>query len=182
MKICIFFLLISICTFSYAGNTRLNINIGKGDINLSQDFQFEDSGVGKDSLAYAVYFGYVTDNNLIFDVGINKVTDDFPFLLGLTDNLHFDSYEAMFGYQFRYGHAYVEPKLGYSNWKINLDEGWLLNPGAEESIKDNGSDIFFMATAGYRFVKTFGLSVSYKYQDFDHGKTKSILIGFDLAF
>ena len=182
MRIFVLLLLISVTTYGYAGDMRLNIGYGRGDIELSREFQFENGNAGKNSLAGVIYLGYITSSHVIFDLGVSKVTDDFPFLLSGTDNVHFDSYEALIGYQFRSGHIYIEPKLGYSKWKIDLEEGWIFNPGEEERRKGSGSDMFSMVTAGYRFGETFGLSLSYKHQEFDYGKVGSVLVGLDFAF
>jgi hypothetical protein len=159
---------------------RFSFAIGESDIELSNDYEFEDNTAGDDASYTDIHVGYLTDYNLIFDLGFSSINDDYYF--GADDNIRFESLEALLGYLFKYKRLYIEPKIGVARWELELEEGRLFNFWPEEKREDNGTDIFLMITAGVRFTDLFGISLSYKHQDFDHGEVKSLLFGFDFEF
>lgn len=172
--------LITISPLSHGADFRLSLGIGEGDIDLSSAFAFEGNYAGDNALATSIYGGYAGDNNLLIDIGLSTITDDL--LAGANDNLHLDTYELLVGYLYQNGGFYLEPKLGLAHWKLELEEGQLFHPGAEEKRKNSGTDPLIMLTAGYRFGELFGMSVSYKYQDIENGKAQTMQLGFDFAF
>ena len=180
MKYWILILTCLSCTSTYA-NVRLAIGIGNGeiepDLTLPDSSSFNNEGT---TVAYALYLGYLTDQNITLDLGFSSMTDDL--LLGPIDNLHFDTTEALIGYQLRYKMGFFEPKIGFARWELTADEGQLFSPGEEARIEADGNDLLYMLTGGVNLGKTFALSLSYKYQDYDFGSADSLLVGFHLNF
>jgi hypothetical protein len=161
-------------------DVRFSFAIGKSDIELSDSYEFEDNSAGDDAIYIDIHVGYVTDYILIIDLGFSTINDNYFF--GAADNIRFESLEALLGYLFKHDRLYIEPKIGFAQWELELEEDRIFNSGPEEKREDNGSDIFFMLTAGVRFTGVYGVSLSYKYQDFDHRQVKSLLLGFDSEF
>ena len=164
----------------YADEIRLGLSTGHGDIKLSDKFSTRDSYAGEGALSGSIYVGYIFDDKYVVDLAYSSTGDDL--FIGLVDNVHIDSYDLQFGYRFNFDKIYIEPKLGLSRWDLKLEEGFLLNPGPEEVAEDSGTDVFYSLASGYNFNNGFGLSLSYKHFEFEHGKTTSVQLGADFKF
>lgn len=171
-------LLLSALSFKSFADVRLAVDVGVASVDFSKGDTFLGNS-SVDAFSAAGYVGYVTQNQLILDIGISNQSNDILF--GTLDNLRMTTYEVMAGYLLTYHRFYLEPKIGCAKWDINLTEGKFLNPGEEQKVKDSGYDPLAMLTIGYRFFDSFGFSVSYKYQDFAYGKAEWTVLGFDFA-
>lgn len=175
---------------AYAGDTRLSFGFGRSEIDLDS-IVFDVAGFGSaetgdPTLATMAFFGYAFDSNLVIDLGYTSITTDtfigelIPFS-DLTDALHYDSFDLLIGYLYKNGGLYVEPKVGFAKWDIELDEATFLANGPLGKWKQSGFDPQFMLTVGVRFVELFGMSVSYRYVDFSEGDVATVSLGFDLS-
>jgi len=162
-----------------AAENRLMFGLGTGDVAVPRAL-VTDSTAGDNTLALSAYFGHTFDSGVIADVGLTAMTDDVFF--GANDNVRFGALEALFGYRLQYDQIYMEPKIGYSRWRRTVEEGQFLNPGSEYKRSDNGGDPLYMLTIGYRLSESFGLSLSYKYQELNDRKADAVLLGFGFPF
>lgn len=172
------------CAFSFsaaADNIRLGGGIGDANIDLKQEYTFDDPDVGKDAAAWGFYAGYAFSNNLFVEFGFEEVVDAVLFK-NASDNVGLFSIDFSIGYTFNTNNGfYIEPKLGYSDWTLESKEGALFNPGPEETKEIEGRDIFGELAIGYRFAKVFGMSVSYKRMNPNFGTYDSTRLNFDFS-
>ena len=174
----IFLLLFSGSCFSDA--IRMGFGVGRGNVDVSSRFNGGDNYADDVSLSASAYLGYILNNNIVIDLVYGEMSDDIYF--GVFEDIHLDTYEALLGYRFNFEKFYLEPKLGYAKWDFELEESDFLNSGSEQKIKESGSDPLVALVAGYRFTSVFGMSMSYKYLDFEYGNADSVHLGFDFEF
>lgn len=174
----IFLLLFSSSCFSDA--IRMGFGAGGGGVDVSSGFNGDDNYAASGSISTSLYLGYMLNNAIVIDLAYGEITDDI--VLGAVDNIHFKTYEALLGYRFYFEKFYLEPKLGYAKWNVELEEGAFLNSGPEQKIEESGSDPLVALVAGYKFLPVFGMSISYKYIDFGYGSADSVYLGFDFEF
>lgn len=172
-------LLVLLSAYSNAG-IRISAGAGEGSVDFSDEPTYEANISDKGRLALASYVGYETSNLLIFDVGLGVLTNLSDF--GFGDTVHFKTFEALIGYRINCNKVYIEPKLGFSKWKLTLEEAAFTSSDEETKYQDSGHDPMAMLTAGYMFAGHVGISLSYKYQDYPHGNGQSTLLGFDFKF
>lgn len=151
------------------GNIRLGGGLGDADIDLKEQFLFDDTEVGKNSKAYNFYAGYGFENNVFVDLAIESAASDV-ILINLSDNLSYFSLDFSVGYTFNFDKIYFEPAVGYSSWLVESEEGAFLNSGPEEKKEIDGNDLFGELTLGYRLSGSMGLSLTYKFMDADFGE------------
>ena len=184
-------LLLFIVSVNSNAGIRFSIGLGEGGVDFSDAENFDTQSVRKDNFALASYLGYATDSMVILDVGRGLLSNFSA--LGYGDAFLFQTVDALVGYHFRHKNIYIEPKVGYSKWKLKLEEaeffldseedGPFFNGSDEkQKYKDSGYDPMGMLTAGYMFGRHFGISLSYRYQDYPDGDVKSTLLGFDFKF
>lgn len=176
MKKYVCFLSIFFCSYTLA-DFRMSAEVGEGSVDYSDTPAFEANVSDEGSFALASYIGYETDEMLIIDLGLGLL-NNFSFF-GFGDKGSFRSYEVLFGYRINYNRLYIEPKIGYSKWKLTLEEAALTSSDKNRKYQDSGHDALLTLTAGYMLGRHFGISVTYKYQDYSHGDAQSTLLGFD---
>jgi hypothetical protein len=179
MKKYVCILLVIFSSYSNA-DIRISAEAGKGRVDYSDGPTYETNVSGKGSFALASYIGYETNEMFIFDVGLGVLTNLSVF--GFDDSSSFKTYEVLIGYRINYKKVYIEPKIGYSKWKLTIEEGSFTSSDEKRKYQDSGHDPMVMLTTGYMFGSHFGISVSYKYQDYSHGDAQSTLFGFDFKF
>jgi hypothetical protein len=176
-NVCILLVLFS--SYSNAG-IRVSAEAGEGRVDFSDAPTYETNFSGKGGFALASYIGYETDEMFIFDVGLGVLTNLSHF--GFGDMVDFSTVEVLIGYRINYNKVYIEPKVGYSKWELTIKEGVFTSSDEQRKYQDSGHDPMVMLTAGYMFGSHFGISLSYKYQDYSHGDAQSTLLGFDFKF
>lgn len=167
-------------THCLSEGVRLGFAVGKSDVDLEPNIYDSDHYSVDEPTSILLYAGYLFENGVILDFAHNSLTDDILF--GALDNIRLDSSEVLIGYKFKHHDFYFEPKLGYARWNLRLKEGELFNPGPELESKDSGSDPLLALTAGISISSSFGMSLSYRYQDFEIGDVATYDLGFDLQF
>lgn len=180
MKIAAALLLLILTSNVYANEMRFGISTGEGEISLSDAFNTEGSYAGDVVASGSIFLGYIFEDKYIVDLIYTATGNDV--FAGLFDNIQMDSHELQFGYRFNFDKAYLEPRVGLTSWDIKLEEGFAFNPGPEQVSRDDGIDLTYAITAGYKFGNYFGLSLSYKHFEFDHGTATSTVIGASFEF
>lgn len=175
MKITAALVLLALSGNAYAKELRFGVSAGQGEISLSNKFSAHESYVGDSALSGSIYLGYIFEDKYIVDLVYSSTGDDL--FIGFVDSVHIDSYGLQLGYRFNFDHLYLEPRIGLSTWELKFEEGFLLNPGPEEVSKADGTDLTYSVTAGYKLSDSFGLSLSYKYFEFEQGKSTSAMFG-----
>jgi len=69
------------------------------------------------------------------------------------------------------------PKVGYSRWRLDSTEGWVLNPGDEAQKTTSGSDFTYMLTATYEVF-----FMTYQGTNFDFGRGRALIFGANINF
>ena len=161
----------------FSENFRLGVGAGQGDVSLSSALNESGNYAGDKLISAFIYAGYVFENGFLIDVQYNSLTDDI--LAGANDNLHLNSFDVLVGYRFISDKLYIEPKIGFSSWDLELEEGAFLNPGPEQKSEASGSDPLLSFSVGYNFSPSFGMSLQYKYLDIEDGNADSLSLVFD---
>ena len=156
---------------------RMSAELGEGRVDYSDTATYEANVFDEDGFALASYIGYETDEMLIIDLGLGLM-NNFSFF-GFGDTGSFKSYEVLFGYRLNFNELYIEPKIGYSKWELTIEDAELTSSDNQSKYQDSGKDAMAKLTAGYMLGRHFGVSVTYKYQDYSHGYAQSVLLGFD---
>lgn len=167
-------LLMSSCCLSQ--EVRFGFEVGEADVNLDSDIQFID-GTDDYTMSIGAHVGYLDRSRVLVDLDYNSMNDISIF--GASDHFSLSTTALLFGYQIKLNDFYLEPKIGYARWQLELREGALFNPGPEEEYNFDGADPLAAFTAGYRFNDLFGMSLSYKYLDFERGHANSYALRFD---
>lgn len=173
------------CSVAHAGDVRLGFAVGDDNyqykaregveesalIELDEDTPHMFIGAGR--------LGYQFDSNFSVDL-YRSVSDVAWNFFGLADTVRLEKTELLIGYYLPKGNFYLEPKIGVSHWNLVVEEGQ--QSGPEERFVENGYEATAGLTGGYRFNDTFGISLSYKYLNFDFGISHAYTFGWDFWF
>jgi len=163
-----------------AAEMRLSLDVGEGNLAIDKNVDFDVGAAGDNAIYSGLHFDYFIRENIPLEFGINSLTDDFLF--GANDNVHFDSFELLAGYQFQSGDLYFEPKIGLSHWALEVEEGAFLNPGSEQKFTDDGISVVVKLSLGYQFSQHFDVNLDYRYQDYDRGQANVTFMGLSYRF
>lgn len=160
------------------------IEIGSSSLDLENDLANEfnqefldDTGV---SSTYSV--GYRWANSWQVE-GSLSASGNALFSLGLEDFYQAAEAKLMVGYSFQLAkHLRIVPLIGVSRWDVELQEGFLLNPGPEERIESDGTDFSYKVSAEFPIKKGFVLSLSYANTDTTFGDISMTQAGLKYEF
>lgn len=116
--------------------------------------------------------GYLTPIGIVAAIGADGGAE-FD-LFGSFDSYSFDQRFVAVGYQFEWGDGWrFVPMVGRARWRLESEEGILLNPGPEQSEVVRGYDYFWEASVSRRISRVVALGISYKQGDFRFGQSRA---------
>lgn len=160
------------------GSASLNLDrdpvIANGNTDLGEDL--DDSGA---SLTYLA--AYQWQNNWVAELDLAYSSNNFFFQS--SDFYETTEIRGMLGYRLKLGeYLNLVPMLGISRWEVDLQEGFILNPGPEERDEFDGSDISVKLSAQVPLGESFLVTLSYTNTDTDLGNVAMTQLGLRVTF
>ena len=144
-------------------------------------------GVDQDELRHADTIGIgcgaglLTPIGVVFELGVDFFTEGDLFNFG--DSFDISQEFLSVGYQFELGNGWrLVPRVGRARWELHSDEGWLFNPGPEETREIRGYNYFWEVGVARRLNRVLTLGAAYKQGDFDFGDSRSASVVLTLGF
>lgn len=146
---------------------------GFGDMEVDPLFRGpNDDRDDADTYTIGCALGLLTPIGIVAEIGADFGTE-FD-LFGSFDTYSIAQQFGAIGYQFELGGGWrFVPKFGRTHWSFRSDEGFLFNPGPEESKKVDGYDYYWEAGVSRRISQRVALGVNYKQGDYAFGRARS---------
>jgi len=155
--------------------------VGKGSLRVDR-FEGSDRFVADDDTAgLGVSLAYLTSPGVVFEIG----TDSFGSfdLFGAIDNFRLTQAFASVGYQAELGHGWrLVPRFGRATWRLKAEEGFLFNPGPEQTREIRGGDYYWEVGLSRQISRVVALGVAYKQGDYDFGRARAATFNVTLGF
>lgn len=173
-------LLLSPIVMSDESGFRLGIEMGSGDVKVDVEDTIldlpNDDGFG---VGWEVQYRWA--NNMVAAFNFSSMTDDF-LISGLD---HYSTYQAslMLGFALPLNDTIsFVPMLGISDWEVKEQEGFILNPGPEDKVIFEGTDVTAKVAIDVAVSERWRLSLSYAYTDTDVGSISRQMFGVSYQF
>lgn len=160
---------------------QLTPRVGYGSMRIDAPSGINEDTTSKDTVGLGVTGGYVTAFGLVGEIG----ADYFGHVSFLSTSDTFELTEKFIsvGYQAELGNGWrVVPKVGRARWTLDSKEGWVFNPGPEESQRVKGYGNFWEVSLGRRISTAVALGLTYRQSDYDFGRTRSTVFGVTIGF
>ncbi|MBE1298476.1 MAG: outer membrane beta-barrel protein [Alteromonadaceae bacterium] len=173
-------LILSPTAISEESGFRLGIELGTGNVQVDAEDTIldlpNDDGFG---VGWEVQYRWA--NNMVAALNFSSMSDDF-LLSGLD---HYSTYQAslMLGYALPLNDTIsLVPMVGINDWEVKEQEGFILNPGPEDEIIFEGTDITAKVAVDVALSESWRLSLSYAYTDTDVGSISRQMFGLAYQF
>jgi hypothetical protein len=160
---------------------QLTPRAGFGELRIDR---FQGVGTNRDRVdtrGIGIGLGVLTPVGIVAEAGIEMfgdgdlVEDDRRFIL----KQEFISV----GYQFEVAPGWlIVPRVGRTHWTLRRDEDFLFDLESDFGPEDRGNDFFWEASVSRRVSHRVSLGLSYKYGNFDFGRTNSGVFQVTLGF
>lgn len=105
---------------------------------IQPEYRPENTSETSNNYAAQLTLGYQFKNNIVVEGGV--IYHGAVDFLGSSDHSSINEYALLAGYSFDISERWnLIPKVGYSRWKLDSTEGWILNPGDEAQKTTSGS-------------------------------------------
>jgi hypothetical protein len=152
--------------------------IGSSRLALTEE---ANAGLDADQSALAVQLGlgYLFANQLVTE--LDRVGHSELFTFFGEDSYSVSEFRLSLGYRVSLGNFQLIPKLGYSKYEFEAQEGHFLDL-PETKRKINGSDLVIAVGLEYEFTKLLGVHLELSRLDAEFGKLDAFTVGFRLGF
>jgi len=154
-----------------------------GNVNLSIDSRFtlSNSKLNEDNIETGITGGYRTDNNLLFEVSwLHSDSVDF---IDLGETYNFRNARIMLGYQMALNkHINFVPKVGFTFWELEGEEGIFLNPGPEATSRLSGNDLYWSLGFEMPVSENVKLQLNHANNGYEFGRTETTSFGVVIEF
>jgi len=166
---------------SYAGDFYVTPGIGRGDVKVKSEYSFSGRKQSNNDFGFGASVGYEFDSNLLVESNFYRSETDSIF--SAFDSYRFSQTRFLLGYAFDVNPYFrIIPKIGYSSWDLDGEEGIFLNPGDEERSNVDGNTSFAQVDFEFPIKDWFSINASYTNTNFDFGKAQSINAGVKFTF
>ena len=171
----------SFITSGKESNIILGVGLGSSSVKIDSDVAITDSEFDDEGIGFTYLAGYRWENNAVAEANLSYASNNF-FFEGL-DYYETTQVKVMFGYSFDIAkHLRIVPKIGLSRWKLDSQEGAILNSGPEEKIKLDGTDLTYKLSIDVPLNHLVVLSLSYARSELDIGTTTMTQFGVQFEF
>jgi hypothetical protein len=180
-RIIVFFLLLFVTLSSYAGDFYVTPGIGRGEIKVKPEYSFSGQKQTNNNFGLGAAVGYEFDSNVLVESHFYRSETDSIF--SAFDSYRFSQTRFLIGYAFDVNLKFrIIPKIGYSQWDLDGEEGMFLNPGDEERSSIDGNTSFAQIDFEFPIRDWFSINTSYTNTNFDFGKVQTIHAGVKFKF
>lgn len=172
-------LILSPMAVSEESGFRLGIELGMGNVKVDAEDSILDLP-NEDGFGVGWEVQYRWANNMVAALNLFTMSD---FLLSGLD--HYSTYQAslMLGYALPLNDTIsLVPMVGMNDWEVKEQEGFILNPGPEDEIIFEGTDVTAKVAVDMAVSESWRLSLSYAYTDTDVGSISRQMLGVSYQF
>jgi hypothetical protein len=154
---------------------------GVGSLRVDALAGVNDGSVSTNTYGIGASFGYLTPIGIVAEIGADSF-GDFDWF-NAVDSFSLTQEFVSLGYQAELGNGWrLVPKAGRSRWKLESEEGQLLNPGPEEAREKKGYNYFWELSLSRRISSVVTLGVVHKQGQYEFGRTRSTAFLVTLGF
>jgi hypothetical protein len=155
--------------------------VGTGSLRVDRFAGTERFIADDDTSGLGASVAYLTSPGLVFEIG----SDSFGSfnLFGAIDNFRLTQTFASVGYQAELGHGWrLVPRFGRAHWRLKAKEGFLFNPGPEQTRSISGGDYYWEVGLSRQISRVVALGLAYKQGDYDFGRARATTFNVTLGF
>ncbi len=180
-RLIIVFFLLFVHLSSYADDFYLTPGIGRGEIDIKSEYSFSGESDSNYNFGFGGTLGYEFDSNLLIEGNFYRSETDSIF--NAIDSYRFSQTRFLVGYAFDVAAKFrIIPKVGYSSWELDGEEGELFNPGDEARSSIDGDTTFAQIDFEFPIRDWFSINASYTNTHFDFGKAQALHAGVKFKF
>ncbi|HEY0941655.1 MAG TPA: hypothetical protein VGE08_16250 [Steroidobacter sp.] len=144
-----------------------------GDLDLKRGYTgVNGSRTDADLVGIGCGIGYLTPMGVVVAAGLDGGGE--YDLFGTFDSYSLDQRFVAVGYQFELGNGWrFVPMVGRTRWRLESEEGLLLNPGPEQRSVVTGYDYYWEASVSRRISRAVALGISYRQGDYQFGDSSA---------
>lgn len=154
-----------------------------GNVNLSIDGEYtlSNTNLSEDNIESGIAAGIQTESNIVLEVGV--LYSDSIDLFDFGDTYNFSQIQALVGYEFQPNEHFIfTPKIGFSFWDLEGEEGIFLNPGNEATSSLDGNDFIWSLDFEFPVYEHVNIHFSYANNNFEFGKAETTTFGVTFEF
>ncbi len=155
--------------------------VGYSNLEFDGQFSLDGNSDSTDGVALGMSAGYQFDSNLLVEANISS-TSNYDFL-GAFDKYTVNEFKLLLGYRIHLSkYVKIIPKVGYSIWDLEAEEGQFLNAGPEDEINLSGKDLFGQISMQFSTTDNFHIYLYHSHYDIEFGEMATSGVGFKINF
>ena len=176
MKLIVLFIIQLYLSSQVFAQKSLSIEAGNSNTELNSKYSVSNTDVSLTPLKYVgVLSEHTYSNNVGFGVGLNLI---FEGILGDSDRYRVTNMLGQISKYFKSdNNIYFAPNMGITRWELSAVEKQLFNPGPEQRIKEQGTDVFYGFNLGIKKEKTASYFILFKRYEYSFGASEVVAFG-----
>lgn len=171
-----FFLTLSPLSSFANGNFIYNVEVGRGIIDISEDYCIDGSAHDYVTSDMTLRYGYQFNSGVMIETG---------YTYHLKDSLHegrdvykFKGYQLLAGFQIMPDSPIsITPKIGLINWELKSEYNRSSTHGEKTKDRHRGNDLMYSLSIGYDANDKIYPYLNYTRTDCNFGKVYSVGLG-----